>query len=188
MLTFKGKLGLFIMSNKRQNIKIVTKKKVVKRRVVKKKAVQPIFENIRTNDDLKDIMETFRKKLNIDDNVDIRIKFGRKARRVLGSVKLVEKTSLIKISKYMCDYRVPEYVLKEVILHEMIHIKTGHGSVLQKQYEHAHRGGVIRKEMALVGEEELYDTSDKWVKTNWFKHVRSYNMRERQIIKKMNND
>ena len=140
---------------------------------------QNIFEIDRTEQNLYDIVTQFRALLKIPDTVKIKIRWGRKAKRVLGSVRLLKDVSVIRISQYLADFNVPDYVLEEVILHEMIHIKTGYGSSIEKQYKNAHRGGIIRKEMDAVGKAQLYDESDAWVKKNWYKHVRNYNRNEK---------
>jgi len=151
---------------------------------VKTKFLQLHFnEASRINLDLERILGEFRQILQLPEEIQITIKIGRKARRVLGSVKLVSGISRITISRFLCDFRVPEFVLQEVILHELIHIKTGHGSTLQKEYQHAHRGGVIRKEMKEVGQEELFLQSDEWVKANWYHTVGNYRRRETLLNK-----
>lgn len=148
------------------------------------KNTQTIFETFRTEADLNSIVEEFRKLLNIGEEVKVKIVWGRKAKRVLGSVRLNKGVSVIRISKYLEDFNVPEYVLQEVILHELIHVKTGYGSVLEKEYQHAHRGGVIRKEMESVGKADIYDLSNNWIKENWYRHIRSYDAKQRWRIKK----
>lgn len=142
-----------------------------------------IFDSYRTNENLDSIVLEYRKLLNIAADVKIRIIWGRKAKRVLGSVRLDKEVSIIRVSKYLNDFNVPEYVLQEVILHELIHIKTGYGSVLQKEYQHAHRGGVIRKEMDAVGKADIYDLSNSWIKKNWYKHVKNYDFIEKRRSK-----
>ena len=147
-------------------------KSTPRKRQPKQKQI-PIFENLRDTPTLTNIMEEYRALLQINESVNIHVKWGRKAKRVLGSVKLLRGISIITLSSYLRDYFIPEYVIREVMLHEMIHIKTGFGSTLEKRYQHAHRGGVIRKEMKNVGQEKLFDEADKWIKVNWAKYIRS---------------
>lgn len=171
---FKVKIKLrrfFIRKKKRKYRKRLTPK------IVSKYPERPI-----TN--LENIAEKYRILLNIPETVAIKIIWGKNAKRVLGSVRLLKDISIIRMSSYMKDYNVPEYVLEEVILHEMIHIKTGHGSTLEKSYQHAHRGGVIRKEMQKVGKEELFDITEKWIKENWYNHVRRMRIRQTLLKKK----
>ena len=147
--------------------------------------INTIFEVERTNKELEEILARFKALLNILDSVSISIKFGKKAKRTLGSVRLKGESSIIYITKYMVDYSVPDYVIEEVILHELIHIKTGYGSIMQKTSRHAHRGGVIKKEMLEIGKSNIYELSQIWIKKNWYSHIKNFNKKEKQLLKKI---
>jgi hypothetical protein len=117
------------------------------------------------------------------------IKFGRRSKRQLGSIKWVKvstkvktllrkkrdefehqddnRISLITITSLYKSTRIPEYVVKETIAHEMIHYAHGFFSPLKKMFHHPHQGGLIRKEMEARGLGQLHRRSKKWLKEHW---------------------
>ncbi len=119
------------------------------------------------------------------------IKFGRRSKRQLGCIKWVrgntkvkeilrkhkndiayqddKRITLITISSLFKSERVPEYVVKSTIAHEMIHYAHGFFSPLNQIYNHPHKGGLIRKEMEKRGLGGIYRMSKKWLKDNWYK-------------------
>jgi len=107
---------------------------------------------------------------------DVRIVYGRKAARRLGSLKLDKdgSTSVITINSIYQDLDVPEEIIKATIVHEMTHYAHGFNSPLQKKQKHPHSGGVIKKEFAERGLEDLYLYQQKWLKDNWLTVVSKY--------------
>jgi hypothetical protein len=123
----------------------------------------------------------------------VNIRYGRYSKRRLGSIKMVKdrgsferylkkldveekslenpSVSLITITKYFSDPLVPEYVIKSTIAHELCHYAHGFNSPLEKIYQHPHRGGVIKKELAKRDLLDLYIESNTWLKKNWFRFV-----------------
>jgi hypothetical protein len=98
------------------------------------------------------------------------IKWGRKARRRLGSIAQDprdQKTSLITINRLFQDLIVPEYVIRATIVHEMTHYAHGFNSPLTQRQRHPHSGGVILREFKERGLEDLYRQQKKWLKENW---------------------
>jgi len=120
------------------------------------------------------------------------IKFGRKSKNQLGSIRWVtERTkvkallknyknndyeddgriTLITITSYFKDERIPEVIVDTTIAHEMIHYAHGFFSPLKQIYNHPHKGGIIRKEMIKRGMEEEYKFAKKWLKEEWRKQI-----------------
>jgi len=117
------------------------------------------------------------------------IKFGRKSKRQLGSIKWVRKNTkvkglirkqseklknqddgritLITITSLFRNDEVPKFVVKSTIAHEMIHYAHGFFSPLKQVYNNPHQGGKIRKEMEKRGLRYLYRKSKRWLKDNW---------------------
>ncbi len=117
------------------------------------------------------------------------IKFGKRAKRQLGSIKWVRRNTkvkgflrkksddlgyqddgritLITITSLFKDEDIPEYVVQATIAHEMIHYAHGFFSPLKQVYKKPHQGGVIRKEMEKRGMEDIYRKSKRWLKENW---------------------
>lgn len=124
----------------------------------------------------------------------VMIKFGRKAKRQLGSIKWVrsntkvrtllrrrsdevkvqddDRITLITITSLFKSIDIPEVVVRATVAHEMIHYAHGFFSPLKQIYNHPHQGGIIRKEMFDRGMRDLYYESKKWLKENWNDLVR----------------
>ncbi len=122
------------------------------------------------------------------------IKFGKNAKRQLGSIRWVEgrtkvktflrkfkeklhhqddeRITLITISSLFKDLSIPEYVIEATIAHEMIHYAHGFFSPLSQIYNHPHKGGIIRKEMEKRGLKEIYKTSKRWLKESWREYLK----------------
>lgn len=108
---------------------------------------------------------------------EVVIRWGRKARRRLGSITQDRSdgvTSIITVNNIFQDLEVPEYVVKATIVHEMTHYAHGFNSPLDQKHAHPHSGGVIRQEFADRGLEELYQQQKKWLKGNWEQILAKY--------------
>ncbi len=100
------------------------------------------------------------------------VKTGSRWKRTLGHIKTVESSeygSMIEINPLLFDLEVPEFVLDYVIMHELTHYFQGFASNHEKKHKHPHRGGIVEKELARLGWEEIQKKSDKWIKENWGK-------------------
>jgi hypothetical protein len=101
---------------------------------------------------------------------DVRIVFGRKAKRRLGSISLDPgdgKTSLIVVNSLFKDPDIPEFVVEATVFHELTHYAHGFNSSLDQAQRHPHAGGVMRREFAERGLLELYQQQKQWLKENW---------------------
>lgn len=108
---------------------------------------------------------------------DVRIVYGRKAKRQLGSIKLDPKdriTSIITINPIFQDLEVPEFVVRATIVHEMTHYAHGFNSPLEQKQQHPHSGGVIRQEFAERGLEQLFIDQREWLRHNWIGVLQRY--------------
>ncbi|MCA9374772.1 hypothetical protein KC622_00410 [Candidatus Dojkabacteria bacterium] len=123
------------------------------------------------------------------------IKFGKYSKRRLGSIKWADtrtkvktlyinhldehaiqddkRISLITITRYFQNDVVPAEVIDATIGHELVHYAHGFHSPLRKLYKHPHRGGIVDKEMAKRGMENLLEFSEEWLKRNWVKTIRT---------------
>ena len=121
----------------------------------------------------------------------ILIKFGKRAKRQLGSIKWVKsntkiksilrkrykdidyqddgRITLITITSLFKDQKIPEYVIEATIAHEMVHYAHGFFSPLKQIYNNPHKGSIIRKEMEKRGLGNIYRKSKRWLKVNWRK-------------------
>ncbi len=101
---------------------------------------------------------------------DVRIVFGRRTKRRLGSISLDptdRKTSVITMNGLFRREDVPEFVVEATIFHELTHYAHGFNSPLDQAQAHPHAGGVMRREFAERGLLELYLQQKRWLKTNW---------------------
>lgn len=109
------------------------------------------------------------------------IKFGRKAKRRLGSIKKISRSkgiisfhrnifdepSIITITGYFKDPRIPEYVVMSTIAHELAHYAHGFSSPLAQKFQHPHRGGIVHKELQSRGLCEMEKRAEKWLRKEW---------------------
>lgn len=101
---------------------------------------------------------------------DVRIEFGRRARRRLGSIRLDERdrrTSVITLNGLFKSSSIPEFIIQGTIVHELTHYAQGFNSPLKQRQRHPHAGGVIRREYADRGLLQLYLDQKRWLKQNW---------------------
>lgn len=106
----------------------------------------------------------------------VRIVFGKRAKRQLGSIRLDPKDptiTIITMNGLFKDPAIPEFVVQSTLVHELIHYAHGFNSPLDQQHKHPHAGGVVRKEYAERGLEHLYLDQQKWLKAHWPEIVRA---------------
>jgi len=108
--------------------------------------------------------------IDIEQTNQVQIRWGRRAKRRLGSISLDptdRDTSIITVNRIFTDLAIPEFVIKATIVHEMTHYAHGFNSPLDQQHKYPHSGGVIRQEFAERDLEDLYLLQKKWLKANW---------------------
>ena len=101
---------------------------------------------------------------------DVRIAFGRRTKRRLGSISLDpadRRTSLITINGLFKRPDIPEFVVQGTIVHELSHYAHGFNSPLAQRFRQPHAGGVMRREFAERGLLQLYLDQKRWLKENW---------------------
>ena len=106
----------------------------------------------------------------VPQNNDVRIEFGRRAKRRLGSIRLDpsdRKTSIITMNGLYKLPDVPEFVVQATLVHELTHYAHGFNSPLAQKQNHPHAGGVMRREFEERGLLELYLEQKRWLKVRW---------------------
>lgn len=101
---------------------------------------------------------------------DVRIIFGRRAKRRLGSIQLDpvdRKTSIITMNGLFKHTDIPEFVIEATIVHELTHYAHGFNSPLDQAQAHPHAGGVMRREFDERGLLDLFLQQKRWLKLNW---------------------
>lgn len=121
---------------------------------------------------LKDIWEQYFH--DVEKVNDIEIKFGRKSKRRLGSISLIDnKISRITLTGHYKDKTIPDYVVMDTIMHELVHYTHGFSSKHKRKYSHPHKGGIIKKELVKRGVFEISRNSRAWLLDNWHSYVNS---------------
>ena len=101
---------------------------------------------------------------------DVRILFGRRAKRRLGAISLDpadRNISIITMNSIFRSPEIPEFVVQATIVHELTHYAHGFNSPLAQAQAHPHAGGVMRREFAERGLLDLYAQNKRWLKENW---------------------
>jgi predicted metal-dependent hydrolase len=101
---------------------------------------------------------------------DVKIVWGRRARSRLGSIKLAsgkKDLTVITINSLFRDVNIPEFVIQGIIAHELSHYTHGFNSPLERRYRTPHAGGVVTHELRRRGLEEIVRKQKKWLKENW---------------------
>jgi hypothetical protein len=97
----------------------------------------------------------------------ITVGFGSRARNRFGSIAARNKQAVIRVNRLYADPDVPTYVVDETLAHELAHYAHGFGSGLPQLHTHAHRGGVVDRELEKRGLGELNAKAEAWRKANW---------------------
>lgn len=118
-------------------------------------------------------------------NNEVLIEFGQKSRTRLGSIGMMgwqgighrqayagkktagHGTSVITITGYFKDERVPVYVVDATIGHELVHYAHGFHSPHPQLYRYPHQGGIVDKEMRKRGMGEILRQQKNWLKAEW---------------------
>lgn len=101
---------------------------------------------------------------------DVRIVFGRRAKRRLGSISLDpndHSVSIITMNGIFRSEEIPEFVIQATLVHELTHYAQGFNSPLAQAQAHPHAGGVMKREFTERGLLELYLNQKRWLKLNW---------------------
>jgi hypothetical protein len=101
---------------------------------------------------------------------DVRIMFGRRAKRRLGSISLEandKRISVILLNGIFKNLEIPEFVVEATIVHELTHYAHGFNSPLAQAQKHPHAGGVMRREFSERGLLDLYLAQKRWLKEHW---------------------
>ncbi len=85
----------------------------------------------------------------------ITTRFGTRAQYRFGSISAQNGKTLILLNRLFADPFVPTFVVDATLAHELAHYAHGFGSGLPRLYAHAHRGGVVDKELEKRGLGEL---------------------------------
>jgi hypothetical protein len=116
---------------------------------------------------------------------EVIVRFGRKSKTRLGSIgmegwrdthrqveyrsrkSIPRGTSIITLTGYFKDDRVPLCVVESTIGHELVHYAHGFHSPHPQLYRHPHQGGIVDKEMKQRGMGEILKLQKAWLKKEW---------------------
>jgi len=107
---------------------------------------------------------------------DILVLFGRRNKRVLGSIKYnrEKQTTCIRLNGHFKNEKIPSYIIYATIVHELVHYFHGFSQPQQKLYRYPHRGGVITKELRKRNLDELEKKTKIWLKKNWLQYLKKF--------------
>ena len=105
------------------------------------------------------------------DVADVYIKFYGKARYRLGSIRKIDKISHIRVNGALADAGIPDFIIDEVIAHELVHYYHGFGSSRERFFKYPHRGGIVEMELQRRGAGHLRRSSKSWLESNWHDHL-----------------
>ena len=94
-------------------------------------------------------------------------RFSTRAKYRLGCICARNGQAIIQVNRLYADDFVPVYVVDGTLAHELAHYAHGFGSGLPQVYPHAHRGGVVDKELAARGLGPLYERAEQWRRQHW---------------------
>jgi hypothetical protein len=142
---------------------------------------------MRDNEWLENRIEYIQRKHFADAKIAnaLLIRFGRRARRVLGSIRKNPERSILDklagnfdtqiiINGHFRDERIPEFMVDSVIGHELCHYVHGFSSPLPQLARHPHKGGIVNYEMAKRGLGELELKQKRWIKKYWLAYLRKH--------------
>ncbi|MEK6922326.1 MAG: SprT-like domain-containing protein [Nanoarchaeota archaeon] len=96
------------------------------------------------------------------------IRWKGKWKNKFGHIKMLKNgDSEIGINALFQDERVPEYVVRLTIAHEIIHYMHGFHSPHQKKFKHPHKGGIVNMELKKIGFGEELAKEKRWFKESW---------------------
>ncbi len=97
----------------------------------------------------------------------ITTRFGNRAKYCYGSIAARNGQTSIRINQLFADPFVPDYVVDATLAHELAHYAHGFHYGLPRLHAHAHRGGVVDKELERRGLGELYAKAAQWRQAHW---------------------
>ncbi|MCR4325169.1 MAG: hypothetical protein NUV69_05815 [Candidatus Curtissbacteria bacterium] len=108
----------------------------------------------------------------------IEIRFGREAKYRFGSIKLFKPRgmrrilgkpkepakSVVTVTSMFAREDMPVDIVRYTIAHELCHYAHGFSSFNKRMFKHPHHGGVVNRELAQRGAEDLTVAFKKWLK------------------------
>lgn len=106
---------------------------------------------------------------------DVVVRFGRRCRRRLGSLRLKDGAPLITVNGLYRLPEVPEPVVDATIAHELAHLFHGclerpapGASGRPRLHRYPHRGGVVDQELAGRGLAGMSNEAKSWIEGYWW--------------------
>ena len=108
------------------------------------------------------------------------IRFKGKSRDRFGYIKKVNENTLIVINSLFRDERVPDFIIYNTIVHELVHYMHGFQSPLERKHKYPHKGGVVDKELRKRGFDSLLKKEKEWARKEWGELYKEMTYQERK--------
>lgn len=134
---------------------------------------------MRDNDWLKTRLEQVWRRYfpDIDQRNRVYIRFGRKAKTRLGSIKFIRQglnsETLVTVTGLFKDPEIPDFVVDGVIAHELSHYAHGFFSPHKRLFRHPHQHGVVNKELTNRGLGDTLTLQKRWLKRYWLGYLKA---------------
>ncbi len=104
----------------------------------------------------------------------VEIKFGRRCRNQMGSIRLEDKKTTITINSLFKNETIPDYIVTATIAHELAHYAHGFSSPHHKLQRYPHQGGIVDKELRERGLKNTIAKQKVWLKKNWQNYIEKH--------------
>ena len=103
------------------------------------------------------------------------LRFGRKTKTRLGSIKLNhKKESVVTINGIFRNPKVPTFIVDATLAHEFVHYLHGFNSEKEQLHAYPHKGGIVDKELKKRGFGTILRQQKIWLKTEWPKLIKEH--------------
>lgn len=103
---------------------------------------------------------------------NVYVRWKGKWKNKFGHITRTRKGTEIAVNSLFRDIRVPEFVVKLTIAHEIVHYMHGFHSHLPKQFKHPHHGGIVNKVLREKGFWYDIKKEKQWARKEWIELYR----------------
>lgn len=136
-------------------------------------------DNMWLKNRLEQIWQRYFPDLEINNTIFVR--FGRRAKTRLGSIKFGKRkenpNTFITVTGFFRDPQIPEFVVDGVLAHELTHYRHGFFSPHRRLYRYPHQDGIVKKELTNRGLNDILKLQKVWLKRHWREYLNNQYVR-----------